>query len=501
MVSQGVLPFQLEKQERGGLTALAGLMTYVELAHVAALWRSVEAEARTGRIQGYSDVEMVLSLVLLNLAGGESVDDVERLEADDGLRLMMMKLRWHGLPRRERRDLERRWRKKRVRTFPTPSAIRRWLSWFHNDSEERKREEGKAFIPERVEALVGLGRANAGLLAFLQRHRPVREATLDMDATLVESHKREALFCYRGFRAYQPLNVWWAEQRTVVCSEFRDGNVPAGYEQRRILEEALSQLPEGVDKVRMRSDTAGYQWELLKYCAEGRHERFGVIEFTVSADVTDAFRQAMNTTPDLRWQALGDDTNHEWAEVCFVPQDSARKKNGPTYRFLAIREPLRQLSLLEGDDAQLPFPVLSTEDEAGRPSRYKLFALVTNLKSDAADIIEWHRQRCGDSEQAHAVMKHDLAGGKLPSKLFGANAAWWAIMILTLNLDAVMRRLALGEAWVCRRLKAIRFHLIHTAGRLVEHARRLTLRISARSYDLLADARRAIARLAAVPDG
>ncbi len=75
MVSQGVLPFPLEKQETGGLTALAGLMAYVELAHVAALWRSVAAGARTGRIQGYSDVEMALSLVLLNLAGGESVDD------------------------------------------------------------------------------------------------------------------------------------------------------------------------------------------------------------------------------------------------------------------------------------------------------------------------------------------------------------------------------------------------------------------------------------------
>lgn len=33
-------------------------------------------------------------------------------------------------------------------------------------------------------------------------------------------------------------------------------------------------------------------------------------------------------------------------------------------------------------------------------------------------------ERCGKSEEAHAVTKDDLAGGKLPSEDFGENAAW-----------------------------------------------------------------------------
>ena len=69
-------------------------------------------------------------------------------------------------------------------------------------------------------------------------------------------------------------------------SEFRDGNVPAGYQQLRVLTEALGHLPEDVDKVMLRSDTAGCQRELLRYCAEGRDERFGVIDFAVGVDVT-----------------------------------------------------------------------------------------------------------------------------------------------------------------------------------------------------------------------
>ncbi len=40
-------------------------------------------------------------------------------------------------------------------------------------------------------------------------------------------------------------------------------------------------LPEGVERVFHRSDTAGYQIDLLKYCAEGKSERFGVIKFAI----------------------------------------------------------------------------------------------------------------------------------------------------------------------------------------------------------------------------
>ena len=60
-----------------------------------------------------------------------------------------------------------------------------------------------------------------------------------MDASLVETHKQEALYSYKKYRAYQPLTTYWAETDLVVHSEFRDGNVPAGHQQLRVLTEAL----------------------------------------------------------------------------------------------------------------------------------------------------------------------------------------------------------------------------------------------------------------------
>lgn len=514
MVAQGVLPYQFEAETQPTvLTGLAGLLVYLDLAQVVGLRDSIllHVQARTGS-QGWTDAQMLTTLILLNLAGGECVEDLEKLQNDEGFALILHRCETFGLPRPERREQERRFRKSTERKVPSVSAMRRFLASFHVPTEESKREPGKAFIPARSSALTGLSRVNADLLAFLQRRAPETTATLDMDATLVETQKKDALFCYKKFRAYQPLNVWWAEQETVVHSEFRDGNVPAGFEQLRLLKESLALLPEGVKTVSLRSDSAGYQWDLMRYCAEGKSERFGAIEFAVSADVTEAFRKAVRQVAEADWKPLrrrfGDrwmDTGQEWAEVCFVPIEAARKKTGPSYRFLAIREPLAQLEIeeLETDQKDLPFPTISYKDQ-GPSSRFKLFGVVTNRHDVSGDeLIWWHRERCGKSEEAHAVMKSDLAGGRLPSRMFGANAAWWGAMILALNLNTLMKRLVLGGSWVTKRLKAIRYWFINLPGRLVRHARQLKLRLSAghRSLQLLIDARSAIAALAVGPSG
>ena len=109
---------------------------------------------------------------------------------------------------------------------------------------------------------------------------------------------------YKKFKAYQPLNCWWSEQGAMLYWEFRDGNVPAGHEQLRVLKDCLPHLPDSVKTVSLRSDTAGYQEELLLYCGEGKDPRFGVIEFAVGADVTEAFRTAVLATAESEWRPL-----------------------------------------------------------------------------------------------------------------------------------------------------------------------------------------------------
>jgi len=146
----------------------------------------------------------------------------------------------------------------------------------------------------------------------------------------------------------------------------------------------------------------------------------------------------------------------------------------------------------------LPFQTL---DMAGK--RDKLFGIVTNMDRDGDDLIHWYHERCGKSEEAHGVMKEDLAGGKFPSGDFGENAAWWWIMVLAHNLNAIMKRQALGEHWISKRMKAIRFSFINLPGRGVEHARSLIIRLTRNhpSLGVLIEARRRIALLVPLPSG
>ncbi|HXL73464.1 MAG TPA: transposase [bacterium] len=252
------------------------------------------------------------------------------------------------MKRRERRAYEKRWRKDKKRALPSASTIRRYLEKFHHPAEEKKRVEGTAFIPTPNDLLQKLLFLNTLLMEFAQRHHFSEIATLDQDATLVETHKRTAFYSYQKLKSYQPFNTYWHEQGLLIHSEFRDGNVPAGYEQLRVFKTVLEQLPATVKKVYLRSDSAGYQEELLRYCAEGQNERFGVIEFAIAARVSGSFKQAVMEVPDSKWEKIyrvdeqGQrwETNQEWAEVCFVPNWMGNSKQNPHYRYLAIRERL-----------------------------------------------------------------------------------------------------------------------------------------------------------------
>src|SRR5580698_441469 len=504
MVAQGVLGFQYESDSSGtGLTSLAGLPLYLDLIHASGLGAAIRQHVHVAGAQGWLDVQMVLALIFLNLAGGDCVEDLERLETDSGFAAVLCAIERDVLSPAERRLLKKRWRRPRERTVPSPSAASAWLERFH-DPAAPKAAAGTAVIAEVTEHLRGLWQVNQTLLGCIQTHQPATSATLDMDATLIETHKRDALHCYKRFKAYQPWNCWWAEQGTMLYSEFRDGNVPAGHEQLRVMKDCLSYLPASVKTVSLRSDTAGYQEELLLYCGEGKDPRFGVIDFAIGADVTAAFRTAVLKTAETEWKPLirmVDDqpqqTDQEWAEICYVPNWAGHSRKRADYRFLAIREALRQLPL--GDAAQLPFP---TQEFASKGT-YKLFGMVTNRKDAGDQVIWWLRERCGKSEEVHSVMKSDLAGGQLPSALFGANAAWWALMILAHNLNTAMKRPVLGKDWATKRMKALRFRLISLPGRVVNHARKLIIRLGAGTEALatIVNARQAIRALNCGPAG
>jgi hypothetical protein len=117
-------------------------------------------------------------------------------------------------------------------------------------------------------------------------------------------------------------------------------------------------------------------------------------------------------------------------------------------------------------------------------------------------LLRWHREKQGTVEHAHGVMKNDLGGGTLPCGRFGANAAWWRLNALVVNLLQLVKVKALPPEMSLLRPKALRFRLLNIPGVVIRHARRVLLRLS-EDHPVLrfyAAAREAIASLLRPPE-
>jgi len=113
--------------------------------------------------------------------------------------------------------------------------MRGFLERFHDESLEQQRpprEQQLSFIVPSIAPVQGLQQVLAGgvqrIAALYEQHgQRLSIATIDQDATIVESHKRAAFAHYQGGRGYQPMIALWAEADLIVADQFRDGNVAA----------------------------------------------------------------------------------------------------------------------------------------------------------------------------------------------------------------------------------------------------------------------------------
>jgi hypothetical protein len=287
----------------------------------------------------------------------------------------------------------------------------------------------------------------------------------------------------------------------MVGTQYRDGNVTPGFCQLEELKRVLSGLPEGIKNVQFRSDSAGYQIDLMKYCAFGKDERFGVIKFGISCQVQEEFKAAVLQVPEESWRPLrkkkGDHYTQEWSEVAYSSNELSRSKKDPEIRFYAIREVFHRRGGCGKSDApgqkEIDFPMTQPQiDELEShcegikklhltmmsEKTYKVFGIASNILDKRGDeIILWQRERCGKSEQAHDILKNDFGGSHVPSYLFGVNAAWWNIAVLAMNVNSMLKIFFLPSGYEKCRMKTLRNIFYTLTGKIVRHARKITLKI------------------------
>ena len=159
--------------------------------------------------------------------------------------------------------------------------------------------------------MAGLGATSRTLVAGVQRGARARTATLDGDATLVESPQGYRSVAYDGTRGYRPVVVFWAEQDLVLHDQFRDGHVPAGCGNVRVLKQAVANLPQGITQLFLRADSALYETAVLRWC-EAR-----TIGYAISADMSAQLKTEILHLPESAWQREREepDAVRAWAEV------------------------------------------------------------------------------------------------------------------------------------------------------------------------------------------
>jgi len=240
----------------------------------------------------------------------------------------------------------------------------------------------------------------------------------------------------------------------VVHEEFRTGNASPGGNALAFLKKAVAQLPKGVKTIRVRSDSAWYQAELLDWCqSQG-------VEFCVTVSRDTAIQALFKGVWEPKWVplALGRDPGEEeeyvreWAYETTHLLDKAQHE----YRIILLRKQRRYPNLIDGE--------------------YVYSAIITNMELDLVAQIRWHRERC-NLENHIKELKHGFSLRVLPSADFNVNAAWLRIGTLAYNLFCALKLLRLEESWRYRTIKTVRFRLLTLPAFVVRHARQDWLRL------------------------
>jgi len=424
----------------GGLeevvTPWAGASTLVEAYRGYGVGDAADkALPRKKTAKGLSQGQMTESFMLLSALGGECVEDMEKLRQDKGLEAIL------GYQ------------------IPAAETARQWLDKFHDEELMAGKSQQGAFIPLESASLTGLREPNRQVIqSYIEKMKPGQEVTLDVDAHLVETTKANAFYCYDGRKAFQPIEVEWAETGLVLAEEFRQGNVLAGTDMKRIVDEALEILPAGEWKVKVRSDSAAYQQDVLDHWHRRRWQ------FAVSADMSVQLRQAIEALPADAWHIWYTEKGgmiREWSEVSFTPSRKNEKRYTQPYRYLAVRVRHQQGELFED----------------GATVRH--FCVVTNIwEMEGQKLLEWQRAKAGTIEQVHHILVSGLAAGVYPSSKHGANAAWLRLQVLTYNLLQLLKAVALPPEYAKAQPKRLRFAIFTQFGRVIRHAGKIMLRLA-----------------------
>lgn len=391
------------------MTSYAGLPLLLGMAKSLGLEEKLNALPVKERARGYKPAETIFSIMGLLQAGGVALDDIGLLSGDEGL-------------------------KELLGAFPAANTLGEFLRRFRNST------------------IYHLGKIQLETAVKVIKAAWLKSVIVDVDAFFLESQKSDAMMNYEGLEGYAPVAVTCAELKMPLAGLFRPGNASAMANLAGLLDRALLAL-EGI-AVRVRSDSAGYQAEVVRV-VRARGARF-----TITARKDEAVLETIRAIPKKGWKRYDggawENRPSEIAETVHAFGD----KDLPAYRMIVIRW-------------------RKTEPELFDKDPYEYHAVLTDLDDWAAGLVmQFHRTRQDGSENVNKELKGGIGLSKLPCRERKANAAYFQVALLAYTVFAATKHLALPKSWATWTINTVRFRLIRLAGVVARRSRYLWLKIS-----------------------
>jgi hypothetical protein len=288
---------------------------------------------------------------------------------------------------------------------------------------------------------------------------PGKDFTLDIDATIIEANKGDAVKTYKGTVGYQPMLGIIAENNITVFSEpayrpgrFREGKCSPKKGIVGFIAGCRNNIGNRITYVR--SDSAAFQKSVVKYLVkEG-------LSYSITAIQNEAVLKRIGEIPEESWQcgidAEGMKTSYSVAET--------------DYAFIGKRKKSRLVIKREKKTSQL---------DMFDSSEYRYWAIITNLPSEshsANQVILTHQMR-GQMEKSIGELKHHCGLDHLPCGQFSANAMYFTIGIIAANLLQLLKQDTFFDDYLKASIKTFRYKLIHLPARVIKHGRVLFIKI------------------------
>lgn len=253
------------------ITAKAGLLVCDAFQKYIQLPKLIDATfPRPGSNRGFPHSKYVGTLVQMFHDGAGQLEDVNELAEDKALQRMI--------------ELD---------SYPTSDAIGDWL-----------RRQGTSTGVESLWQVMKKMFVNI----------PGKNFTLDIDATIIQANKADAVKTYKGIVGYQPMLGIIAENNITVYSEFRKGNCSP---QKGIVS-FIAKCRENIGNriSYLRSDSAAFQKSVVRYLVkEG-------LFYSITARQNESVLKRIGEIPEEAWQygidADGLKSNYEVAEIDYA---------------------------------------------------------------------------------------------------------------------------------------------------------------------------------------